>query len=69
MTGVECDMCGKFIKEADRGRTYFTIGELDLCPACVREFELQVEKKVERDPYTFSAYKKALRATLAKVSK
>ena len=69
MTGVECDMCGGVVKNPDRGRTYFTVGELDLCPDCVKDFDVKVSKAMDREPYTLSSYKEAMRRTVAKFSK
>lgn len=69
MTGVICDMCGTKIKNANREQNYWTIGELDLCPACVSEFEAKVQKSADHDPYSLSSYKRAMNDTISRIAK
>jgi uncharacterized CHY-type Zn-finger protein len=53
MTTIVCDMCKKTVKDAVRGKNYYTVREKDICRPCMKQFNRDLEDHMETvEPYT-----------------
>ena len=67
MQTITCDVCRKKVDNPTTGRSFFYVGEYDICEPCKDDLEYSIKPQVRtRDPFLVDWYEKLIQNTLEK---
>jgi hypothetical protein len=67
MQTISCDVCRKRVDNSITGRTFFYLGEHNICEACKDNLEFQIKPTVRtKDPFSYEWYTRLIMDSLSK---
>ena len=67
MQTISCDVCRKKLDNPMGGRSFFHLGEHNICEPCRDELDLSIRPQIRgQDPYTVDWYDNLVNNTLVK---